>query len=111
MYKRQTLYHAIITSGFMTTERNSHSFAPSYVEPGQDAMVSFDGYAGPDLKFVNTNTTSIALRANFQDNLLKISIVGLPVLEDGVKVSIRSEMCIRDSKYSSSTRTELTEKP
>lgn len=86
-----TLYHAIITSGFMTTERNSHSFAPSYVEPGQDAMVSFDGYAGPDLKFVNTNTTSIALRANFQDNLLKISIVGLPVLEDGVKVSIRSE--------------------
>lgn len=86
-----TLYHAIITSGFMTTERNSHSFAPSYVEPGQDAMVSFDGYAGPDLKFVNTNTTSIALRANFQDNLLKLSIVGLPVLEDGVKVSIRSE--------------------
>ena len=47
--------------------------------------------AGPDLKFVNTNTTSIALRANFQDNLLKLSIVGLPVLEDGVKVSIRSE--------------------
>lgn len=86
-----TLYHAIITSGFMTTERNSHSFAPSYVEPGQDAMVSFDGYAGPDLKFVNTNKTSIALRAHFQDNQLKISIVGLPVLEDGVKVSIRSE--------------------
>ena len=54
-------------------------------------MVSFDGYAGPDLKFVNTNTTSIALRANFQDNLLKLSIVGLPVLEDGVKVSICSE--------------------
>lgn len=86
-----TLYHAIITSGFMTTERNSHSFAPGYVEPGQDAMVSFDGYAGPDLKFVNTNDTSIALRAKFQDNQLKISIVGLPVLEEGVEVSIRSE--------------------
>lgn len=86
-----TLYHAIINSGFMTTERNSHSFAPSYVEPGQDAMVSFDGYAGPDLKFVNTSSASIALRAAFKDNQLKLSIVGLPVLEDGVKVSIRSE--------------------
>lgn len=86
-----TLYHAILNSGFMTTERNSHSFAPSYVEPGQDAMVSFDGYAGPDLKFVNTSSASIALRAAFKDNQLKLSIVGLPVLEDGVKVSIRSE--------------------
>lgn len=86
-----TLYHAIINSGFSTTERNSHSFSPSYVEPGQDAMVSFDGYAGPDLKFVNTQSTTVALRAAFSDNQLKLSIVGLPVLEDGVTVSIRSE--------------------
>ena len=86
-----TLYHAIINSGFMTTERNSHSFSPSYVEPGQDAMVSFDGYAGPDLKFVNTQSTNVALRAAFSGNLLKLSIVGLPVLDEGVTVSIRSE--------------------
>lgn len=86
-----TLYHAIIDSGFMTTERNSHSFSPSYVEPGQDAMVSFDGYAGPDLKFVNTQSTNVALRAAFSDNQLKLSIVGLPVLEEGVTASIRSE--------------------
>ena len=32
-----TLYHAIIQSGFKTTERNFHSFAPSYIEKGQDA--------------------------------------------------------------------------
>ncbi len=86
-----TLYHAIINSGFMTTERNAHSFPPSYVELGQDAMVSFDGYAGPDLKFVNTQSTNVALRAAFSDNQLKLSIVGLPVLEEGVTVSIRSE--------------------
>lgn len=86
-----TLYHAIISSGFKTTERNSHSFAPSYVQQGQDAMVSFDGYAGPDLKFVNTSEASVVLRAAFQNNQLKLSIVGLPVLEKGVKVSIRSE--------------------
>ncbi len=90
-----TLYHAIIEVGFKTTERNAHSFAPSYVEKGQDAMVSFDGYAGPDLKFVNTSNQPLAIRAALDGKSLKISLVGLPVLEDGVKVSIRSEK-IRD---------------
>lgn len=91
-----TLYHAIIEGGFKTTERNSHSFAPSYVEKGQDAMVSFDGYAGPDLKFVNTGDASVVLRASLEGTTLKISVIGIPVLEDGVKVSIRSEK-VKDS--------------
>lgn len=86
-----TLYNAIVNSGLKATERHSHSFKPSYIQPGQDAMVSFDGYAGPDLKFVNTEQTSVAVRASFKDNTLKISIVGLPVLEDGVKITMRSE--------------------
>lgn len=86
-----TLYHSIIEAGFKTTERNAHSFAPSYVEKGQDAMVSFDGYAGPDLKFVNTSAAPIVLRASVDGLELKLSIVGIPVLEDGVKVSIKSE--------------------
>ena len=90
-----TLYHAIIEGGFSTTERNSHSFAPSYVEKGQDAMVSFDGYDGPDLKFVNTSGHNMAVRASLKGRSLKISLVGLPVLKDGMKVSIRSEK-IRD---------------
>ncbi|MGL6220638.1 MAG: VanW family protein [Lacrimispora sphenoides] len=92
-----TLYHAIIEVGFKTTERNAHSFAPSYVEKGQDAMVSFDGYAGPDLKFINTSGHTMAVRAALDGKSLKISLVGLPVLEDGVKVTIRSEK-VRDSE-------------
>ena len=60
---------------------------PSYIQPGEDAMVSFDGYAGPDLKFVNSAQTTVAVRASLKDNTLKISIVGLPILEDGVKVT------------------------
>lgn len=90
-----TLYHAIIEGGFSTTERNSHSFAPAYVEKGQDAMVSFDGYDGPDLKFVNTSGHTMAVRASLKGKSLKISLVGLPLLKDGMKVSIRSEK-IRD---------------
>ncbi len=90
-----TLYHSIIQSGFKTTERNAHSYAPSYVEKGQDAMVSFDGYAGPDLKFKNTTADPIVLRASVQGLELKISVVGIPALEEGMKVSIRSEK-VRD---------------
>ena len=90
-----TLYHSIIESGFKTTERNSHSFAPSYVEKGQDAMVSFDGYAGPDLKFKNTSKDSLVIRASLEGRKLKISIVGIPFLENGEKVTIRSEK-VRD---------------
>lgn len=90
-----TLYHSIVQSGFKTTERNAHSYAPSYVQKGQDAMVSFDGYAGPDLKFKNAGTDPVVLRASVQGLELKISIVGIPVVEDGMKVSIRSEK-IRD---------------
>lgn len=92
-----TLYHAIIRSGFKTTERNSHSFAPSYVEKGQDAMVSFDGYAGPDLKFKNTSKDSVVVRASLEGNKLKISVVGIPFLEDGQTVTIRSEK-VKDSE-------------
>ena len=58
-------------------------------------MVSFDGYAGPDLKFKNTTADPIVLRASVQGLELKISIVGIPAMEEGVKVSIRSEK-IRD---------------
>lgn len=90
-----TLYHAIVDSGLKATERNFHSFAPSYIAKGQDAMVSFDGYAGPDLKFVNSETTSVGLRASFSGSQLKLSIVGLPLLDDGTTVSLRSEK-IRD---------------
>lgn len=86
-----TLYNAIIFSGIRTTERNPHSYEPSYVTPGEDAMVSYDGYSGPDLRFVNNQDTSVAIRAVFQDKKLTISIIGVPILEDGVTVSMRSE--------------------
>ena len=60
-------------------------------------MVSFDGYAGPDLKFVNTSAAPVVLRATVSGLELKLSIVGIPVLDDGVKVSIRSGK-VRDAE-------------
>lgn len=86
-----TLYNALIFAGIKTTERHPHSFEPSYVIPGEDAMVSYDGYSGPDLKFVNTEKTSVAVRAVFQDKKITISMIGMPILEEGVTMSMRSE--------------------
>ncbi len=86
-----TLYNALIFAGITTTERHPHSFEPSYVIPGEDAMVSYDGYSGPDLKFVNTAKTSVAVRAVFQDKKITISMIGIPILEDGVTMSMKSE--------------------
>ena len=83
-----TLYNAVVFAGLSTTERHAHSYEPSYVTPGEDAMVS---YGGPDMKFVNNSTTAVAIRASFADRKLKISIVGIPILEEGVTLSMTSK--------------------
>ncbi|MFT4106276.1 MAG: VanW family protein [Lacrimispora sp.] len=86
-----TLYNAMIFAGIDATERHAHSFEPAYVTPGEDAMVSYDGYSGPDLRFVNREDTSVAIRAVFENRKITISIVGKPILEEGVTRSMRSE--------------------
>ncbi len=83
-----TLYNAVVFSGLSTTERHAHSYEPSYVTPGEDAMVS---YGGPDMKFVNNSSTAVAIRTSFADRKLKISIVGIPILEEGVTLSMTSK--------------------
>lgn len=86
-----TLYNAVVFSGLKTTERHAHSFEPSYVTPGEDAMVSYDGYAGPDMRFTNNSKDTVAIRAKFADQTLTISIVGIPILESGVQVKMKSK--------------------
>ena len=60
-----TLYNAVVFSGLKTTERHAHSYEPSYVTPGEDAMVSYDGYSGPDMKFINNSQTAVGLKTSF----------------------------------------------
>lgn len=86
-----TLYNAVVFSGLTTTERNAHSFEPSYIPEGEDAMVSYDGYAGPDMKFVNNSKYPVAIRAKFEKQKLTISIVGIQILGEGEKVYMKSE--------------------
>ena len=82
-----TLYNAVLKSGLKTTKRQSHTYEPSYVTPGTDATVSWNG---PDYKFVNNSSAAIGIRARYSDQTITISIYGVPVLEEGVTYSLKS---------------------
>lgn len=85
-----TLYNAVVFAGLKSTERHAHSYEPSYVTPGEDAAVS---YGGPDFKFVNNSEYPVAIKASFSlsDKKLTVSIYGVPILKDGVKIRMSSE--------------------
>lgn len=85
-----TLYNAVVFSGLKTTERHAHSYEPSYVTPGEDAMVSYDGYSGPDMKFVNNSKTAVGIKTSFSNQKLTVSVYGNPILEEGVTLSMVS---------------------
>lgn len=86
-----TLYNAVVFAGLKTTERHAHSYEPSYVTPGEDAMVSYDGYSGPDMRFVNNSKTAVGIKTSFSNQKLTVSIYGNPILEEGVTLSMKSE--------------------
>lgn len=83
-----TIYNAVIEAGITTTERYSHSLEPKYVNPGEDAMVS---YPNADLKFRNNSTSSVVVLIEFENQKLTASIYGIPVLEEGVTREMYSE--------------------
>lgn len=82
-----TLYNAVLRAGLKTTVRRSHTYEPSYVTPGQDATVS---YGGPDYKFMNNSNTAIGIRSSYGDRVCTVSIYGIPILEEGVKYTLKS---------------------
>lgn len=83
-----TLYNAVVFSGLQTTERHAHSYEPSYVTPGEDAMINF-GTA--DMKFINNSKTAVGIKTSFSNQKLTISVYGSPILEEGVTLSMKSE--------------------
>lgn len=83
-----TLYNAVVKAGFYATERYAHTYEPTYVNPGEDATVSYDG---PDFKFVNTSDATIVVRAQYANRQVTCFLVGLPLLEEGVEVHMESE--------------------
>ena len=92
-----TLYNAVLKAGLKITMRQSHTFQPTYVTPGQDATIS---WGGPDFRFANvpaiaeySNSSSyaIGIRASYYDQTVTVSIYGRPVLKDGYTYSLSSK--------------------
>lgn len=83
-----TLYNAVVFAGLKSTERHAHSYEPSYVTPGEDAMIS---YGGPDFKFVNNSDYPVAIKTSFAGQELSISIYGIQILKDGEKIRMASK--------------------
>ncbi|MDO5564621.1 MAG: VanW family protein [Eubacteriales bacterium] len=82
-----TLYNAVFCAGLKSTYRTSHTFEPSYVAPGLDATVSWNG---PDYRFINITNYPLGIKANYQDKKCKVEIFCVPVFENGTTVSISS---------------------
>lgn len=82
-----TLYNAVVKSGLQVSKRQSHTFEPSYVTPGQDATVS---WGGPDFRFINNSKAAIGVKASYYNQTVTVSIYGIPVLEDGVTQYLES---------------------
>ena len=75
-----TLYNAVFAAGLTTTYRKSHTFVPTYITPGLDATVSFNG---PDYRFINTSNYSVGIKAQFSKNKVKVDIFAVPMIRDG----------------------------
>ncbi len=83
-----TLYNAVVKSGLQVSKRQSHTFEPTYVTPGQDATVS---WGGPDFRFVNNSKSAIGIKASYYNQTVTASIYGIPVLEEGVTQYLESK--------------------
>ena len=74
-----TLYNAVFAAGLISTYRKSHTFEPSYITPGLDATVSFNG---PDYRFINTSNYSVGIKASYSKQKVKIDIFAVPILKE-----------------------------
>lgn len=68
-----TLYNAVIMADLDIVERHNHTYAPSYVNIGFDAEVSF---GTKDLRFVNNTELPIKIQASIVGEMLNIDLIG-----------------------------------
>jgi vancomycin resistance protein YoaR len=82
-----TLFNAVVRAGLEIVERHNHSWPSDYVEIGMDATID---YPSLDFKFRNNSDAPIYLVSSFSGNQLTVSVYGKPILEEGMKITLRS---------------------
>ena len=68
-----TLYNCALLADLDIVERHAHSYAPSYIDPGLDAMVN---WGSADLIFTNTTDYPIRIEAEIVDDRVVIRLIG-----------------------------------
>ena len=68
-----TLYNCALLADLDIVERHAHSYAPSYIDPGLDAMVA---WGSADLIFTNTTDYPIRIEAEIVDGSVVVRLVG-----------------------------------
>jgi len=68
-----TLYNCALLADLDIVERHAHSYAPSYIDPGLDAMID---WGSADLIFTNTTDYPIRIEAEIVDGCVVIRLIG-----------------------------------
>ena len=80
-----TIYLATLLANLETVERYAHRYAPSYIEWGMDATVS---WGGPEYKFRNNTGYPIRLDVTYsKDNKITVTIMGTKTDDTYVKMT------------------------
>jgi len=87
-----TLYDAALLAGLNVTERHHHMMPVSYVRPTRDATVAYD--EGLDLRFTNSLSHPILLRASVGGGQLTCSVLGNEADKCEVELVISGESVI-----------------
>lgn len=89
-----TIYYATLLSNLETVERYAHRYAPSYIEWGMDATVS---WGGPEYKFKNNTDYPIRMDVTYsKDNKITVTFMGTKTDDTYVKMTHKT---LSDTAY------------
>lgn len=89
-----TIYYAMLLSNLETVERYAHRYAPSYIEWGMDATVS---WGGPEFKFRNNSGFPVRMDVSYSsDNKITVTFMGTKTDDTYVKMTHKT---LSDTAY------------
>ena len=88
-----TVYYATLLANLETVERYAHRYAPSYIEWGMDATVS---WGGPEYRFKNNTGYPIRLDVTYANDKITVTIMGTKTDDTYVKMTHKT---LKDIPY------------
>ena len=89
-----TIYYATLLSNLETVERYAHRYAPSYIEWGMDATVS---WGGPEFRFRNNTGYPVRMDVTYdKNNQITVTIMGTKTDDTYVKMTHKT---LSDTAY------------